>query len=302
MIRAVLFDLDDTLYDQRAWLAGAWEAVAGAAAGFGVPAPALAAALGEIAAEGSDRGRIIDRALERVGWAGVPVEPLVQAFRSHTPRCLPCFPGVPAALAQLRARRPIGLVTDGDPRIQRPKLAALDLSDAFDVVVLSDELGRQYRKPHPAPFLAALAGLGVGPAEALFVGDRPDKDVAGAAAAGMSCVRVLTGEYAGLPDAVMPFARVAGVADAVAHIETLLCAGSVDPRRLRRRGSGSDRECSEPPALTEIAGFPELATASGGGMLKSDLPTVAQAEDGPHGDGGASLASFLPGDGHELRL
>ena len=30
MIRAVLFDLDDTLYDQRAWLAGAWEAVAGA--------------------------------------------------------------------------------------------------------------------------------------------------------------------------------------------------------------------------------------------------------------------------------
>jgi len=222
LIRAVLFDLDDTLYDQRAWLAGAWEAVAGAAAGFGVPAPALAAALGEIAAEGSDRGRIIDRALERVGWAGVPVEPLVQAFRSHTPRCLPCFPGVPAALAQLRARRPIGLVTDGDPGIQRPKLAALDLSDAFDVVVLSDELGRQYRKPHPAPFLAALAGLGVGPGEALFVGDRPDKDVAGAAAAGMSCIRVMTGEYAGVPDAVAPSARVAGVADAVTLIEALL--------------------------------------------------------------------------------
>lgn len=224
MIRAVLFDLDDTLYDQRAWLAGAWETVAGTATAYGVPPAELAAALGEIAAEGSDRGRIIDRALERMGWAGVPVEPLVRAFRSHAPGPgrLACFPGVPAALAQLRARCPIGLVTDGDPGIQRAKLAALDLGDAFDVVVLSDELGRPYRKPHPAPFQAALGALGVRPGEALFVGDRPDKDVAGAAAAGMACIRVLTGEYAGLPDPVAPLARVSGVADAVAHIEALL--------------------------------------------------------------------------------
>jgi putative hydrolase of the HAD superfamily len=222
LIRAVLFDLDDTLYDQRAWLAGAWETVAGTATAYGVPPAELAAALGEIAAEGSDRGRIIDRALERVGWAGVPVEPLVRAFRSHAPGRLSCFPGVPAALAQLRARCPIGLVTDGDPGIQRAKLTALDLGDAFGVIVFSDELGRQYRKPHPAPFQAALAALGVGPGEALFVGDRPDKDVAGAAAAGMACIRVLTGEYAGLPDAVAPLVRVSGVADAVAHIGALL--------------------------------------------------------------------------------
>jgi putative hydrolase of the HAD superfamily len=62
----------------------------------------------------------------------------------------------------------------------------------------------------------------VRPGEALFVGDRPDKDVAGAAAAGMACIRVLTGEYAGLPDAVAPLVRVSGVADAVAHIGALL--------------------------------------------------------------------------------
>ena len=66
------------------------------------------------------------------------------------------------------------------------------------------------------------------------------------------------------------------------------------------RGSGSDRDCSEPAALTQIAGFPELATASGSGMLEPDLPPVPQAEDGPHRDGGSLLASVLPGDGHEL--
>jgi len=122
VIRAVLFDLDDTLYDQRSWLAGAWQAVAGAAAAFGVAPVELAAALAEIAAEGSDRGRIIDRALERVRAAGVPVDPLVQAFRSHAPERLAAYPGVPAALARLRARCRVGLVTDGDPGIQRAKL------------------------------------------------------------------------------------------------------------------------------------------------------------------------------------
>jgi putative hydrolase of the HAD superfamily len=228
VIRAVLFDLDDTLYDQRAWLAEAWQAVAGAVAAFGLAPGDLAAALAEIAAEGSDRGRIIDRALERVGAAGVPLEPLVQAFRSHGPERLAAYPGVPAALAQLRARCPIGLVTDGDPGIQRAKLRALGLCDAFDVVVLSDELGRGYRKPNPAPFRAALFALGVAPQETLFVGDRPDKDVAGAAAAGMACIRVLTGEYARLPDTVAPLVRVAGIAAAIAYVKPLLARAHAD--------------------------------------------------------------------------
>jgi putative hydrolase of the HAD superfamily len=228
VIRAVLFDLDDTLYDQQAWLAGAWQAVAGAAASFGVDPAELAAALAEIAAEGSDRGRIIDRALERVGAAGLPVEALVQAFRSHAPERLATYPDVPASLARLRARCPVGLVTDGDPGIQRAKLRALGLCDAFDVVVLSDELGRQYRKPHPAPFQAALSALGVVPEEALFVGDRPDKDVGGAAAAEMAAVRVLTGEYSRVPDTVAPLARVAGLAAAVAYLKPLLARAHVD--------------------------------------------------------------------------
>jgi hypothetical protein len=81
----------------------------------------------------------------------MPVEPLVQAFRSHAPEHLPAYPVVRAALARLRARCPIGLVHRRDSGIQRAKLRALGLCDAFDVVVLSDELGRQHRKPHSAP-------------------------------------------------------------------------------------------------------------------------------------------------------
>jgi putative hydrolase of the HAD superfamily len=92
-------------------------------------------------------------------------------------------------------------VSDGVPSIQRAKLAALSLTDAFDVIVLSDEIGRSFRKPHPAPFLAAATKLGAAPAECVMVGDRPDKDVRGARASGfLGAVRVLTGEYAARPD------------------------------------------------------------------------------------------------------
>ena len=98
----------------------------------------------------------------------------------------------------------MGCVSDGDPDIQRAKLAALGLADAFDVIVLSDEIGRQFRKPHPVPFLMALHALGVVATDAVHIGDRPDKDVTGPHRLGMRAVRVLTGEYAAAPDGAAP--------------------------------------------------------------------------------------------------
>lgn len=219
MIAAVLFDLDDTLYDQRRWLAPAWRAVAAAAEPYGIDREALRRALLAVAAAGSDRGRIIDRALARLQAADdVPLAPLLEAFRSSTPAFLSPYAGVRDALRTLRDEVPIGLVTDGDVAIQRGKLRLLALDDAFDVVVLSDELGRERRKPHPAPFMAALAALGVQPEEAVHVGDRPDKDVRGAAAVGMRTIRVRTGEYAAAPDDPQPWRSARDVPEATSIV------------------------------------------------------------------------------------
>jgi len=204
--RAVTVDLDDTLFPQADFLSGAWRAVAAAAGRQGVPVEPLRIMLGAIAAEGSDRGRIIDRALARCGIRPAPelVAGLVAAFRDYRPAVLAVYPGVAEALRQLRALLPVGCVTDGDPAVQRAKIGALGLTGAFDTVVISDELGRRFRKPHPAPFQAALDALGVAAGDALHVGDRPDKDVAGPHQLGMRAVRVRTGEYAGRPDGTPP--------------------------------------------------------------------------------------------------
>lgn len=224
MLAAVCFDLDDTLYAQRQWLAGALTAVADRAAQDGVDPVRLRGALDRIAALGSDRGRIIDDALALVGAAGVPVAPLVRAFRSYAPARLDPYPGVAAALGDLEGRVALGLVSDGDPAIQRAKLAALGLAGCFDVVVWSDEHGRAHRKPDPLPFRLALSELGVTPDDAVYVGDRPAKDVAGPVALGMRAVRVRTGEWSGQPDDERAWASVADVPAAVALLEAELAA------------------------------------------------------------------------------
>jgi putative hydrolase of the HAD superfamily len=221
-IDAVLFDLDDTLYDQQRWLDGAWHAVAARAAEWGVDPTAFERALRVVAQLGSDRGGIIDQALALVGAQDVPARPLVAAFRAYQPVRLDAYPGVPAALERLSERVPLGLVTDGDPSGQRAKLAALGLGRHFATVVFSDEHGRAHRKPDPLPFRLALAALGTRPHAAVYIGDRPAKDVAGPTAAGMRAIRVRTGEWRHEPDDPRALATVDTAVDAIDLVEASL--------------------------------------------------------------------------------
>ena len=168
------------------------------------------------------------------GAPDVPIAPLLEAFRSHAPEHLEPYPGVREGLAKLARRVPLGIVTDGDPLVQHAKLRALGF-DAM-VVVFSDELGREHRKPDPAPFERALATLGATARETVFVGDRPEKDVAGAIAVGMRAVRVRTGEYAARPDDPTPWASVASTANAIA----LLSRGAQCDARARRLATSGE--------------------------------------------------------------
>jgi putative hydrolase of the HAD superfamily len=220
----VLFDLDDTIVPQAPWLAGAWADVADAAGRLGADRDACYQALLAVSAEGSDRGHVIDRSLHRCR-ASVPVAPLVAAFWAHRPARVDCYPGALAAIRQLARRVPVAVVTDGHVGVQRAKVEAAGLAEVARVVIYSDEGGRDQRKPHPAPFQRALTGLGVEPGAAVFVGDRPDKDVAGAQGCGIRAVRVLTGEYAHAPDRPPAWRTVADVAAAVALLEPLLVDG-----------------------------------------------------------------------------
>ncbi|NEM05282.1 HAD family hydrolase [Geodermatophilus normandii] len=202
---AVVVDLDDTLYPQAAYLAGAAADVGAAAAAAGLDGPRVHAALVRELAAGSDRGGTIDRALLA---AGVPagdlptlVPPLVAAFTVHAPASLPTYPGVPGALAALGAVVPVGCLTDGNPAIQDAKLAATGLLLLLSEVLVTDTLGgRACRKPAPEGLRVLAARLGVPADRVLVIGDRPGKDVAVAAAVGARAIRVRQGEYSSAAD------------------------------------------------------------------------------------------------------
>ncbi len=79
-------------------------------------------------------------------------------------------------------------MTNGDPRMQRTKLSAVGLADAFEAVVFAGFDGPA--KPAPDPFERALEALAATPERAVHVGNSLATDVAGARAAGVAAAWV----------------------------------------------------------------------------------------------------------------
>ncbi|HXG21202.1 MAG TPA: HAD family hydrolase [Methylomirabilota bacterium] len=101
-------------------------------------------------------------------------------------------------LAQVRLRYATALVSNFDhgPTARRV-LQSGGVGEHFHHIFVSAEHG--WRKPHPQIFTDALSSLGVGPEEALFVGDSPYDDIIGAKAVGMD-VAWVNAQHAALPD------------------------------------------------------------------------------------------------------
>ncbi len=100
-------------------------------------------------------------------------------------------PGLRALLLELRRRYRLALVSNGGRATQRGKLEQAGLLDLFDAVLISAEQG--CAKPGAEIFTRALDRLGVTADQALFVGDHPQHDVAGASAAGLQTCWIASG-------------------------------------------------------------------------------------------------------------
>src|SRR5215831_3618252 len=168
--RAVLFDLDDTLYPYRAFVRSGFRAVAcKLAAERRLPAATVLRVLRR-ALVGGQRGRELQELCARFELPESLVGSLADLIREHNPSLR--LPAESAhVLKILRTSWHLGVVTNGEPRIQQRKVAALGLSDYVDTVVFAAEYGDGTGKPAPAGFRAALERLSVEPSRVVFVGD-----------------------------------------------------------------------------------------------------------------------------------
>lgn len=198
--RAVIFDLDDTLYPEREYVLSGFRAIAAwAEQHANIPADAGYERLRQLFEEGV-RGDTINRWLESYGIASESlVSQLVQVYRQHQPALTP-FSGVPELLESLRDGYQLGLVSDGYLSVQKSKFAGLNLANFFDAVVFSDAWGRAAWKPSTKPFEEVLRRLGPHITESVYVADNPQKDFLGPHQLGMATVRLCVpgGEYSHL--------------------------------------------------------------------------------------------------------
>lgn len=98
--------------------------------------------------------------------------------------------GITPVLKELRQEFRLGIIANQHPPVAQA-IADYGIADLFDVVIISEIV--HLFKPDPAIFQYALGAAKLNGQEAIFVGDRPDNDIAPAKAAGMRTVRFRRG-------------------------------------------------------------------------------------------------------------
>lgn len=212
MLRAVIFDMDDTLLDwsQRV---GNWRSDAPkrvhriyaylANAGYSLPSLDWFARIyiecvsdawigvGPPDWVAPHHGRVLMDVVEELGLdtSNIGQEELLQLYDWGVPQGVAPYPETVDTLRALRGvGLRLGLLTNASlpMRFRDVELDTFGLIDLLDVRVSAADVGRL--KPHPDAFLYVLDRLGVSAEETVFVGDYPPADIVGAQGVGMRAV------------------------------------------------------------------------------------------------------------------
>lgn len=185
--RALLLDLDDTLYPLRRFRLSGFAAVARHVTRFhGVNEDEAFRTLVS-AWRGPRRGHEMAALVERFSLR-VPETELVRVYRAHEP-VLRLPAATDRTLRRLRRTWKLAIVTNGIPAIQAAKIKALGLEHRVDTIVYASEWGAGEGKPERAPFVEALRRLGVQASRAIALGDDEFADVFGAARVGVQTIQ-----------------------------------------------------------------------------------------------------------------
>ncbi len=166
MIKAVVFDLDDTLIPELEYVKSGFRAIA-----KHFVKPDLYDKMLELFFE--NKSDVFSR-------AGLSAEECAQAvavYRSHNPDIRLAHETETVLNALKQKGLKIGIITDGRPDGQRNKIEALGLDSAADCIIVTDELGgTEFRKPCKVAYELISENLNVAFDEMIYVGDNPAKD------------------------------------------------------------------------------------------------------------------------------
>jgi HAD superfamily hydrolase (TIGR01509 family) len=224
-VRAVLFDLDDTLIDWSGFTGNWYETeprhltyvydyITSEVGALRVNADGFIEEFTRRAREGWRNARetmvsphIGNLLVDTAAWLGAPRDKLdtgavMDSYRWQVVPGTNPFPEVHAVLSQLRSDGIVlGLITNSylPMRMRDAELIGHDLIDFFNACRYS-AADAGYLKPHANVFMTALKSIGIAPSEAIFVGDSLTADVMGAKGVGMRAVWRMHDNSATAPD------------------------------------------------------------------------------------------------------
>jgi putative hydrolase of the HAD superfamily len=197
-IKAIMFDMDNTLYDGREYILGAFKDISKFLA---ERFPTLkdefySALVDEFNEKGSSYPCLFDNIMKKFGLYDTElVKQIVTIFHLASPE-LKLYDGARDVLLRLKQQYTLALITNGNAEMQKRKVRLLGISDLFNEEIYA-QADSKAEKPSIIPYKESLRRLNAAPSEAVYVGDNPHTDFIGARQLGILTVRLLRGEFAG---------------------------------------------------------------------------------------------------------
>ena len=177
MITTVVFDLDDTLYDEFEYCKSGFRAVAARLSEMqqNYSIEQIYDALWAQFRAGNHT-KTFNAALEKlkIHYNNDFIAELIDIYRNHKPD-IPLPQDSHEVLDILNEKYTLAMLTDGFLPAQQLKVEALGIAKYFKCIIYTEELGREYWKPSPAGFEKLLQTLQSVPEQTIYVADNEKK-------------------------------------------------------------------------------------------------------------------------------
>lgn len=195
MIKAIIFDLDNTLYDQKLYNFGAFKDVSAyISKKYGMNKKIIYNSLVNAWKKNPSAPDLFNKVLPKIGINEFDVKTLVKIFHLHKPRIKP-YANTKSVLLKLKKNYKLGLLTDGRPATQKKKIFALNIEKFFDEIVFTSARSRIYAKPNMMSYKLIIKKLKLSPNEIVYVADNPYVDFIPAKKLGIKTIRILKGVF-----------------------------------------------------------------------------------------------------------
>ncbi|MDK2932825.1 MAG: putative hydrolase of the superfamily [Clostridiales bacterium] len=188
-MKGIVFDLDDTLYNEKDFVYGGFQEVAlYLSHKYVLDSTVLYQQMIDILYK-QGRGKVFDIICEQYAFKE-DISALVELYRRARPK-LHLYEDAETFLRSNLGKYKLGLITDGLYYVQWNKIKLLGIEKYFDEMIVTDDYGKEFWKPSKAPYIEMSQRLELLFNEMVYIGDNPNKDFYAAKQLGILTIRII---------------------------------------------------------------------------------------------------------------